>query len=222
MPEDRADVADWLDDRSGWRAVWGSVFLRTIPRTGWSHTLGSATLIAVVNQFLTGILLSLYYVPSPEDAYASVQYITDEVPAGWLIRGMHHWGATALVLLAVAHMVRVIVHGAYKFPREVTWFTGVGLLVLVLGFGFTGYLLPWDQKAFWASSVGTQMADVTPLIGDWLLSVLRGGETISAVTLTRFFGIHVWVLPALLLGLLGVHLFLVVRIGISAPPEQEE
>lgn len=220
MTDEHTDVATWLDDRSGWRSLWRTVFLRNVPRTGWSHTLGSATLIVLVNQALTGILLSLYYVPSADEAYASVEYITNEVPLGWLIRGMHHWGSSALVVLVVAHMVRVIIHGAYKYPREVVWFTGVGLLLIVLAFGFTGYLLPLDQKAFWATSVGTEMADSTPLIGEWLRTLLRGGQTVSSVTLTRFYGVHVWVLPTLLAGLVGVHLFLVVRLGISAPPKK--
>jgi quinol-cytochrome oxidoreductase complex cytochrome b subunit len=222
MTEKQSEVATWLDDRSGWRSVWRSVFLRKVPKTGWSHTLGSATLVVLINQILTGILLSLYYVPSADEAYSSVEYITNEVPLGWLIRGMHHWGSSALVILAVAHMLRVIVHGAYKYPREVAWFTGVALLLLVLAFGFTGYLLPLDQKAFWATSVGTEMAESTPFIGEWMRTILRGGETVSSVTLTRFFGVHVWVLPALTIGFVAVHLYLVVRIGISAPPQKDE
>jgi quinol-cytochrome oxidoreductase complex cytochrome b subunit len=139
-----------------------------------------------------------------------------------LIRGLHHWGASAMVLLTGLHMLRVIFTGAYKFPREVTWFTGVALLLIVVGFGFTGYLLPWDQKAFWATTVGTRIAAVTPLIGEWILRVLRGGAEISAVTLARFFGVHVWMLPAALLVLVGLHLYLVVRIGISAVPRRQE
>jgi menaquinol-cytochrome c reductase cytochrome b subunit len=119
-------------------------------------------------------------------------------------------------------MLRVIFYGAYKFPREVTWFTGVGLLVVVLGFGFTGYLLPWDQKAYWATTVGTRIAEVTPLIGNWILRVMRGGSELTAVTLARFFGVHVWFLPAALLALLGIHLYLIVRIGISSVPKREE
>jgi quinol-cytochrome oxidoreductase complex cytochrome b subunit len=126
------------------------------------------------------------------------------------------------VVLTVLHMLRVIFTGAYKFPREVTWFTGVALLLIVIGFGFTGYLLPWDQKAYWATTVGTRIAAVTPLIGEWILRVLRGGPEISAVTLARFFGVHVWMLPAALLALAGLHLYLVVRIGISAVPRRRE
>ena len=125
-----------------------------------------------------------------------------------------------MIILVVLHMLRVILFGAYKFPREVTWFTGVILLLVVIGFGFTGYLLPWDQKAFWATTVGTRIAGTPPLIGDYLLRIIRGGSEISAVTLVRFFGTHVWVLPSLLFLLIGVHLFLVIRNGISAVPKR--
>ena len=215
-------VAGWLDERIGWRRVWEAVFLRKVPKVNWLYTLGSATLFVAVNQIVTGILLTIYYVPTPDHAYRSVQYITPQVTAGWLIRGLHHWGASAMVILTALHMLRVILHGAYKYPREVTWFSGVGLLLLVLGFGFTGYLLPWDQKAFWATTVGTRIAGVAPVVGDWILRVMRGGDELSAVTLARFFGAHVWLLPAALLAFLLIHMYLVVRVGISAIPSREE
>lgn len=215
-------IGTWLDDRLGWRSVWDTIFIRKVPKVNWWYTLGSATLFVAVMQGITGILLTIYYVPSPDQAYDSVLYITTQVPAGWLIRGVHHWGASLLVILSVLHMVRVIIYGAYKYPREVTWFTGVGLLIVVIGFGFTGYLLPWDQKAFWATTVGTRIADVTPVIGESLLRIMRGGQELTAVTLARFFGVHVWVLPVMLLGLLGIHLYLVVRLGISDVPEKGE
>jgi quinol-cytochrome oxidoreductase complex cytochrome b subunit len=127
-----------------------------------------------------------------------------------------------MVLLTVLHMVRVIMYGAYKFPREVTWFTGVGLLLVTMGFGFTGYLLPWDQKAYWATIVGTRIAGVAPVIGDPILRIMRGGQDLSAVTLARFYGTHVWVLPTLLLLFLGFHMYLVIRLGISAVPKKGE
>ena len=127
-----------------------------------------------------------------------------------------------MIVLTGLHMLRVIYYGAYKFPREVTWFSGVGLLLIVLGFGFTGYLLPWDQKAFWATTVGTRIASVTPGIGEMLMRIMRGGQELTAVTLARFFGVHVWVLPAILMTLLGVHLYLVIKLGISAPAKREE
>ncbi len=213
-------IIQWLDERTSIGKIWEQIFLRKIPKVNWFYTLGSASLFVALNQAITGILLTIYYVPTPDHAYDSVQYITTQVPLGWLIRGLHHWGASALIILVVLHMLRVILFGAYKFPREVTWFTGVILLLVVIGFGFTGYLLPWDQKAFWATTVGTRIAGTPPLIGDALLRIIRGGSEISAVTLVRFFGTHVWVLPALLLMLIGIHLYLVIRNGISAVPKR--
>lgn len=212
---------EWLDERVGHMRVWEAIFLRKLPKVNWLYTLGSATLFVAVNQIVTGILLTIYYVPTPEGAYSSVQYITSQVTAGWLIRGLHHWGASAMVVLSVLHMLRVIYLGSYKFPREVTWTTGVLLLLIVLGFGFTGYLLPWDQKAYWATTVGTRIAEVTPLVGESLLRLMRGGEELTAVTLARFYGVHVWFLPAALFGLLGVHLYLVIKIGISELPSRQ-
>lgn len=214
--------ADWLDERVGWRQIWEVIFLRQIPKVNWFYTLGSATLFLAVNQAVTGILLTIYYVPTPDHAYDSVQYITTQVAMGWLIRGLHHWGASAMVVVVVLHMLRVIFYGAYKYPREVTWMTGVVLLLVVVGFGFTGYLLPWDQKAFWATTVGTRIAGTPPIVGDYLLKIMRGGPDLSAVTLARFFGTHVWVLPATLALLVGAHLYLVIKIGISAVPRKGE
>jgi quinol-cytochrome oxidoreductase complex cytochrome b subunit len=215
-------IGNWLDERTGIRQIWEAVFLRKVPKVNWLYTLGSATLFTAMLQIFTGILLTIYYVPTPDHAYNSVQYITNQVPAGWLIRGIHHWGASAMVVLTILHMLRVIFYGAYKFPREITWFSGVVLLLVVIGFGFTGYLLPWDQKAFWATTVGTRIAGVTPFIGDWILRVMRGGDELTAITLARFFGVHVWVLPATLVTLLVIHIYLVIKIGISAVPERED
>ena len=215
-------LGNWLDERVAWRQVWSAIFLRQVPKTNWLYTLGSASLFLAINQIVTGILLTIYYVPTPDHAYDSVQYITTQVTMGWLIRGLHHWGASAMVVVVGLHMLRVIFHGAYKFPREVTWVTGVFLLLIVIAFGFSGYLLPWDQKAYWATTVGTSIAGTPPLIGDVVLRIVRGGEELSAITLARFFGVHVWVLPITLLILIGVHLYLVIRIGISAVPKREE
>ena len=217
-----AKLGNWLDERLGWRGVWEAIFLRKLPHVNWWYSLGSATLFVAINQIVTGILLTIYYVPTPDHAYDTVQYITYEVTAGWLIRGLHHYGASAMVVLSVIHMLRVIFMGAYKYPREVTWATGVILLLVVMGFGFTGYLLPWDQRAFWATTVGTRIAGTPPLIGDFVLRIVRGGNELTEVTLARFFGVHVWVLPAVLLLIVGIHLYLVIRNGISAPPTQEE
>jgi len=215
-------VGNWLDERVEWRKVWNAIFLRKIPKVNWLFTLGSASLFIALNQIFTGILLTIYYVPTPDHAYDSVQFITTQVPAGWLIRGLHHYGASAMVILVVLHMLRVIFYGAYKYPREVTWFSGVVLLLVTIGFGFTGYLLPWDQKAYWATTVGTRIAGTPPLIGDFILRIVRGGDELSAVTLARFFGVHVWVLPTILLLLTAFHMYLVIRIGISAVPKRGE
>ena len=214
------ELGNWLDERVGWRQVWDTIFLRKVPKINWFYALGSASLFLAINQGITGILLTIYYVPTPDHAYDSVQFITTQLPAGWLIRGLHHWGASAMVIVVILHMVRVILYGAYKYPREVTWFTGVFLLLVVVGFGFTGYLLPWDQKAFWATTVGTLIAGTPPVIGDWILRVIRGGQDLSAITLARFFGVHIWVLPSALSILIAVHMYLVVKIGISAVPKR--
>jgi len=215
-------VGDWLDERVGWRQVWNAIFLRKIPKVNWLYTLGSASLFVALNQIITGILLTIYYVPTPDHAYDSVLFISTQVPAGWLIRGLHHYGASAMVILVVLHMLRVIFYGAYKYPREVSWFSGVFLLLVTIGFGFTGYLLPWDQKAYWATTVGTHIAGTPPFIGDTILRIVRGGDQLSAVTLARFFGVHVWVLPTFLLLLTAIHMYLVIRLGISAVPKRGE
>lgn len=215
-------IGDWLNERFDYRKVWESIFLRKVPHVNWWYTLGSATLFVAVMQGITGILLTFYYVPTPDQAFDSVTYISTQLPGGWFIRGIHHWGASALIILVVLHMLRVFYFGAYKYPREATWLTGIALLLVVVGFGFTGYLLPWDQKAYWATTVGTEIAGVVPGLGPWILRIMRGGEALSAITLTRFFGTHVWVLPAALVGLVSIHLFLVIRLGISAVPKRDE
>lgn len=215
-------IGVWFDERFDYRKVWEAIFLRKVPHVNWWYTLGSATLFVAVVQGITGILLTLYYVPTPDHAYDSVMYITTQLPGGWFIRGLHHWGASVMIVLTVLHLLRVFYFGAYKYPREATWLTGVVLLLVVVGFGFTGYLLPWDQKAYWATTVGTRIAGVAPGLGPWILRIMRGGEDLSAVTLARFFGTHIWVLPTALLTLVFVHLYLVIRIGITAVPRKDE
>ncbi len=214
-------LGDWMDQRSGWRDTWNRLFLARIPRVSWGYTLGAATLVAVIILMITGILLTVYYVSSPSDAHQSVQYITNVVPLGWLIRGLHHWAASALVVLAVAHLVRVILHGAYKYPREFTWFTGIALLLLIFAFGLTGSLLPWDQRAYWATQVRIEIFATVPVIGDWLARLIQGGEELSGLTLSRFYAAHVWLFPMILVGLTVIHLRLVGRHGISAAPRDE-
>ncbi len=212
----------WLDERLGLEAIYGTVLDRKVPKVNWWFTLGSASLFLAVMQGITGIFLTMYYVPSPDKAYDSIQYIMDGVAFGWLIRGMHHWGASLMVIFVFIHMLRTFFYGAYKYPREITWLTGVLLLLLTLGMGFTGYLLPWNQRAFWATTVGTEIVGTVPFIGDFLLKALRGGTDISAVTLARFFSAHIWILPAGIVLLISVHMYLVIRLGISNIPSEEE
>jgi quinol-cytochrome oxidoreductase complex cytochrome b subunit len=213
---------EWLDERGGLRTIWKTIFARAVPRTNWFYTLGSASMVLGMLQVITGMFLTIYYVPSPDHAYDSIQYIMNEVTFGWLIRGMHHWGATLMVIVVFLHLLRTFFAGAYKYPREMTWLTGSVLLLIVLVLGFSGYLLPWNQKAYWASSVGTSVFGAVPAIGPVLLRIVRGGDQIGAVTLVRFYGLHIWWMPISLLGLIFVHLYLVIRIGITSPPERSE
>jgi quinol-cytochrome oxidoreductase complex cytochrome b subunit len=215
-------IFSWLDERLGLKTIYDVVLDRKVPKVNWAFTLGSATLFLVVVQGVTGVLLSAYYVPHPEQAYDSIQYIMNDVSFGWLIRGIHHWGATLMVIMVFLHLLRTFFYGAYKYPREITWITGVLLLLVTLGSGFTGYLLPWNQRAFWATIVGTSIVETVPVLGPFLTEALRGGTQLSTLTLVRFFSAHIWILPASLAGLIGIHLYLVVRLGISHIPEKDE
>jgi len=184
------------------------VHKRLPPHTGWLHVFGSLSLLLFLNQTLTGILLLIYYRPTPEAAHKSIQYITAEVNFGWLYRQVHAWGASVMILAVVLHMTRTYFFGAYKKPRELTWVTGVIIFIVTITFGFTGYLLPWNQIAFWATTVGTESANKVPFIGEWLRYFLRGGDAVTGETLSRFFVVHVIILPWILTGLIAVHLFL--------------
>lgn len=215
-------VLSWVDERLGLTGIYNLIFDRKVPKVNWWFTLGSATLFLFFLQIVTGVFLTVYYVPSPDHAYNSIQYIMNGVTFGWLIRGIHHWGASLMVVFVFAHMLRTFFMAAYKFPREITWITGVFLLLSTVGMGFTGYLLPWNQRAYWATTVGTEIAGTMPLVGGFIERVLRGGNDLSAVTLARFFSVHIWFFPAIIAGLLAIHLYLVIRIGISAPPKRDE
>ncbi|MBI5630718.1 MAG: cytochrome b N-terminal domain-containing protein [Elusimicrobia bacterium] len=219
-------VARWVAERTGLDQVWEALFARKIPEASgiaaWLYTLGSASMFVFSVQALTGALLAMNYVPSPDHAYDSVKFISERVLLGSFIRGLHHWGASFMVVLVVLHLLRVYFMGAYKYPREGTWMVGVALLLIVIGLGFTGYLLPWDQKAYWATAVGTNIAGQTPVLGPYVAKILKGGSEMGAATMTRFYALHVLVLPALALGLIAVHLFLVVWHGISEPPSRKD
>jgi ubiquinol-cytochrome c reductase cytochrome b subunit len=208
----------WLDDRTGVGRVVELAKHPVPPDAKWMYVFGSATLFAFLLQVATGIALATMYVPSAGEAYQSLQFITNQAVLGRLIRGMHYWGASAIVVLVGLHALRVFLAGSYKFPRELNWLTGVVLLGLTLGMAFTGQLLRWDQNAVWSVVVGAEQAGRTPWIGKWLGDFIIGGGTIGASTLSRFFTVHVFLLPGLLFGLIGLHLYLVLRHGVSEPP----
>ncbi len=212
-------LAGWLNDRLGTRHLVAAFLYRRLPKAvGWPHTLGSATLFLLLVQIVTGIFLAFYYVPSVEHAYGSVGYITKQVPFGAYVRGVHRWSASLVVILAVLHLLRVFFTGAYKYPREASWVVGVLLLGIIFAFGFTGYLLPWDQKAYWATVVGTHIAEWAPGVGELAARLLKGGPDVGIRTLGRFYAFHVLFLPTILVGLLALHLFMVIRQGIAPPP----
>ncbi len=213
----------WVDERIDLRGIKTALLDREVPdRLTWWHTLGSATLTVFMVQVVTGIVLATYYSPSPDHAYDSVQYIESTVLAGSILRGIHHWAASLMIILVMAHMVRVFAMGAYKYPREINWLLGVVMLLIVIGFGFTGYLLPWDQRAYWATQVGTNIAGTTPLIGPLLVKLLRGGAELGAATLTHFYAFHVLWLPLVLVVFVFLHLALVIRQGIAPRPQALE
>jgi ubiquinol-cytochrome c reductase cytochrome b subunit len=213
----------WLDERLDLRRAKRDLLDREVPdRLTWWHTLGSATLTVFLVQVITGTTLATYYSPSPDHAYDSIQFLERSVASGALLRGIHHWGASLMVILIVAHVIRVFAVGAYKYPREINWVLGVGLFLIVMGFSFTGYLLPWDQKAYWATAVGTNIAGTTPVVGGALVALLRGGSELGAATLARFYAFHVLWLPLLLTVLVALHLVVVVRQGIAARPRDLE
>lgn len=223
MPTFRA-LRAWLDERFGWEELIQPLRKKTVPRHRLSYWyfLGGITLFLFVIQVLTGILLLLYYRPGANEAFESVQYIMTQVQFGWLIRSIHSWAANLMIFTAFAHMFSVLFLKAYRKPRELTWVSGMLLLFLVLGFGFSGYLLPWNTLAFFATKVGTEITGRVPLIGKPLMIFLRGGEDVTGATLTRFFGFHVAVLPGLATMLILLHLLLVQRFGISIPPKLEK
>jgi quinol-cytochrome oxidoreductase complex cytochrome b subunit len=208
---------DWVESRTGFRELASALLHVRIPVEAQTLYFGGIALFLFGIQAATGTLLALYYKPSPEVAYDSVIAIMSDINFGWLIRSMHHWAANLMILFVGLHMLRVFFQAAFKRPREVTWVIGVGLLGLTLAFGFTGYLLPWDQRAYWATVVGTEIAGSVPVIGEQLLLLLRGGADVTAATLSRFFGIHVLVLPIALAALLLGHLTLVHQLGLANP-----
>ena len=213
----------WLDERLGLAELEKLAKKKEIPvhrHTVWYY-FGGMTLFLFLIQVSTGILLLFYYRPSAEEAYESVQFLMTEVEFGWLIRSIHSWAANLMIFVLFIHLFSVLLLKVYRPPREVTWLSGMGLLGISLAFGFTGYLLPWNELSYFATRVGTEIMGVLPVVGQFLLRVLRGGEEVTGATLTRFYGFHVAVLPALTTLLLGLHLFLVQKHGMSVPPGVE-
>ena len=210
----------WVDRRLGWSKYIIKVIEHPVPaNVNWWYVLGSATLVAFIVQVVTGVALAFSYVPAPNSAYDSLDFITNTATLGSVVRGIHYWGASAMVVLITIHMCRVFLMGSYKFPREMNWLVGVGLFFMTLGMAFTGQLLRWDQDAYWAVVVGAEQAGRVPLVGEFLARVLVAGNTVGGATLTRFYATHVFLIPALMFLLVGVHLYLVVVHGISEPPK---
>jgi cytochrome b6 len=216
-------VHTWLDQRLDWDDLVAPLRKKTVPlhRLSYWYFLGGITLFLFMIQVVTGILLLLYYRPGANEAFESVQFIMTQVQFGWLIRSIHSWSANLMIFTAFAHMFSTLFLKAYRRPRELTWMSGVFLLFLVLGFGFSGYLLPWNTLAFFATKVGTEITGQVPMIGRPLMIFLRGGEEVTGATLTRFFGFHVAILPGLATVFILIHLLLVQRLGISVPPKLE-
>jgi cytochrome b6 len=213
-------IRSWFDERAGSESLSHVLSAKVVPKHRYSvfYYLGGMALFLFAIQLGTGLLLLLYYEPGVSTAYESVKRISGEVPFGWLIRSIHRWSADIFIGVLVLHMLTAFLMKAYRRPREVTWLTGVGAFGLALAFGFSGYLLPWDETAFFATAVGTAVAGAFPLVGQPLLELLRGGEDVSGATLARFFALHVVVLPFAALALLGAHLLLVQKHGMSVPP----
>ena len=212
----------WLDSRLKLKRLQRTLLDEPIPGgASWIYVFGSATLFLFLLQALTGMFLAMYYAPTPDHAYDSIQFIEKEVMFGQFVRGLHHWGASAMVVAIGLHMLQTFLYGAYKPPREVMWMVGVVLFLIALTFAFTGYLLPWDQNAYWATQIGINMVGTVPIIGDFLVKVLRAGESLGALTLSRFFAVHVLFLPALLAGGILLHLFILRRVGPAGPWSEE-
>ncbi len=210
---------DWIEERSGLIGYTKWFLFRKVPHdVNWMQTLGAATLTAFIVQAVTGVVLAMYYKPDPDAAYASIVNITEDVTLGWLVRGMHKWGASVFIILMFLHMARTFLFSAYKYPRELNWIIGVLLLTLGMLEGFTGYLLPWDNTAYWATVVGININATAPIAGPFIAQFLQGGLMINPDTLAKFYALHMLVVPGGIMALIGLHLYLVVRLGVTSPP----
>ena len=212
-------VIDWLEHRTGIESAVKNFLYEDIPASaGWHQIIGSMAVFFFVIQVFTGGLLAFNYAPTPGEAYNSVKYIMTELTAGPLIRGLHHWGASMMLIIVVLHMIQVFIYGAYKKPREATWMVGVTLLLITLAFGLTGYLLPWDNRAYWGTVVTTQIASQAPIAGPYLLRLLGSQGSVGNVTFSRFYALHTVLLPPLTIILIGIHIYLVRKHGVAAAP----
>jgi len=217
--EGAISAADWVDERTSLSGGLRWMMFRKVPKgTNWFYTLGSASMFAFLNQAVTGVFLAMYYDPSVTHAYESTRFITNEAFLGEFVRGMHKWGSSVMVVLVFLHMARTFFFGAYKYPRELNWVIGVVLLILTMVMSFTGYLLPFDQRSYWATIVGVNINGTGPLVGPYLSDFLRAGPDFGATTLSRFYAIHMLLIPGALAGLIGAHLYLVAKLGTTAPP----
>jgi menaquinol-cytochrome c reductase cytochrome b subunit len=213
-------VVDWVDERTSLSGGLRWIMFRKVPKgTNWFYTLGSGTLFAFLSQAVTGVFLAMYYRPDAAGgAYESVRHINDDVFLGEFVHGMHKWGSSVMVIMIFLHMGRTFFFGAYKYPRELTWVIGVALVILTFVMALTGYLLPFDQRSFWATVVADNITASGPLVGPYLADFLRGGAEFNATTLPRFYAIHMLLIPGLIAALIGVHLYLVTKLGTTAPP----
>jgi quinol-cytochrome oxidoreductase complex cytochrome b subunit len=219
LKEAPADLVGWVDERMGMTGFLTGMLYRKVPKgTNWFYTLGSATLFAFTAQAITGVFLAMFYTPSATQAYGSVTHLTNDVFLGEFVRGMHKWGSSVMIILVFLHMARTFVFGAYKYPRELNWVIGVVLLILTMVMGLTGYLLPFDQRSFWATTVAVNITGTGPIVGPYLADFLRGGAEFGPTTLSRFYAIHMLLVPGLIIAMIGAHLYLVVKLGTTAPP----
>ena len=214
------NVGDWFEQRLQIAAPVRETMEHPVPRrtASWAYVFGSAALTVLVLQLVTGILLALVYVPSASEAWNSLQTLNHDVSLGWFIRALHGWGSNFMIAIVLIHMIQVFLFGAYKFPRELTWIVGVLLLLLTLGMAFTGQVLRFDQDAYWGLGIGASIASRVPVLGPWIVNLLLGGPIIAGATLSRFFALHVFVIPGSLLGFVGLHLLLVLKLGINEWP----
>ncbi len=210
---------DWVEERSGLISFGKFMLFRNVPKDiSWLQTLGSALITVFIVQAVTGILLAMYYQPDPDTAWNTIKWITDDATLGWLVRGMHKWGSSVMVVLLFLHMGRTFLFGAYKYPREMTWITGAIIFILVMATSFTGYLLVFDERAYWATIVGVNINGTAPILGPYLSYILMVGPEIGTHTLSRFYSLHMLVLPGAIGGLIALHLWLVIKLGVTSPP----